>query len=165
MMEHKAGRWPLVLLSFDEPHVLTHGAKVGEWSLFTELRRILQRLDHPHISIFSLFLSTAGNFRFLSPDIKFDPSSRVVNESLRPFHPITDISFDCLAYSAIEDKVSLFRVVQMDWIAHLGRPLYVSFVHCLRKLCSCRVDSAHTSTPCLRRTKRMIYCVSLSKSC
>lgn len=126
-MESETERLPLVLLSFDEPQVLTDGRKVGEWSLFSELRRILQRLDCKGISIFSLFLSTAGNFRFLSPDIKFDPSSRVVNEHLRPFHPITDISFDCLAHPANEDSVSLFQVIQTDWIAHLGRPLYVSY--------------------------------------
>ncbi|KAI0285279.1 hypothetical protein BGY98DRAFT_1092902 [Russula aff. rugulosa BPL654] len=54
----------------------------------SELRRILQRLDG-HL-IFSLFLSTSGNFRMLSPDIKPDPSSRVVNEALLPFHPITE---------------------------------------------------------------------------
>ena len=164
-MENKTGRWPLVLLSFGEPQVLTYGAKVGEWTLFTELRRVLQRLDGPGISIFSLFLSTAANFRFLPPDIKFDPSSRVVNEYLRPLHPITEISFDCLARPANEDSVSLFQVVQIDWFAHLGRPLYVFFVRCLKVLCSCRIDSALTLTPCLRRTKRTIYFALLSRSC
>jgi hypothetical protein len=161
-MESNEGRWPLILLSFDDPQVLTDGAKVGEWSLFTELRRILQRLDSRGISIFSLFLSTAGNFRFLSPDIKTDPSSRVWNNNLRPFHPITDISFDCLARPASEDSVTLFQVVQIDWIAHLGRPLYVSFIHCLGWLCSCRIDLALTLTPCRRRTERTTYFVLLS---
>jgi hypothetical protein len=118
-------RLPLVLLSFDEPQILTDGAKEGEWTLFSELRCILQSLDNDDNSIFTLFLSTAGNFRLISPKIKSDPSSGVVNEVLRPFHPITDISFDCLARPAGEDRVSLHEVVQIDWIAHLGRPLYV----------------------------------------
>lgn len=117
--------WPghLIVLSFDEPNVLTDGAKERGWSLFSELRRILQRLDNNKIPIFSLFLSTSGNFSVLSPDIKSDPSRRVVTEKLRPLHPITDISFDCLARPARNDSVSLNQVVQMDWIAHLGRPL------------------------------------------
>jgi hypothetical protein len=119
-------RWPSVLLSFDEPQVLTDGAKEGEWTLFSELRRILHSLESDENSIFTLFLSTAGNFRLLSPKIKSDPSSRVVNEVLRPFHPITEISFDCLARPAGENRVSLHEVVQFDWIAHLGRPLYVT---------------------------------------
>ena len=130
-MENKTGRWPLVLLSFDEPQVLTYGAKVGEWTLFTELRRVLQRLDDRGISIFSLFLYSGRKFSVSLSGHKFDPSSRVMNEYLHPFHPITDISFDCLARPASEDSVSLFQVVQIDWIAHLGRPLYVSFVRCL----------------------------------
>ncbi len=117
------GGWPSVVLSFDEPHALTDGAKEGEWSLFSELRRVLQRLDSDGNSIFSLFLSTAGNVRFLSPDVKTDPSSRIVNERLRPFHPITEISFDCLARPAMEYTVTLDQVVQIDWITHLGRPL------------------------------------------
>lgn len=156
-MESKEGRWPLVILSFDDPQVLTDGVKVGEWSLFMELCCILQRLDSHGISIFSLSLSTAGNFRFLSPDIKTDPSSRVWNNHLRPFHPITDISFDCLACPANEDSVTLFQVVQIDWIAHLGRPLYVSFVHCLGRLRSYRIDLVLTLTPCQRRTERTTY--------
>ena len=88
--------------------------------LFSELCRILQRIDDDETSIFTLFLSTAGNSRLLSPKIKSDPSSRVINEVLRPFYPITEISFDCLAHPAEESTVSLNEVVQMNWIAHLG---------------------------------------------
>ncbi|KAF8495544.1 hypothetical protein F5888DRAFT_1711816 [Russula emetica] len=117
-------RRPLILFSFDEPHVLTDGTKEGDWSLFSELCRILQRLDD--CLFFSLFLSTAGNFWFLSPDVKLDPSSRIVNDQLRPFHPITEVSFDCLACPANEGSMTLNQVTQMDWIAHLGRPLFGS---------------------------------------
>ena len=52
-------------------------------------------------------------------------------DTIRPFksvqkyqpHSITEVSFDDLALPAREDTVSLDRVVQMDWISHLGRPL------------------------------------------
>lgn len=117
---------PLTILSFDEPNVLTDasdGTKESKWSLFSELRRILQRLDSNNLPIFTLFLSTSGNFRVLSPEIKSDPSRRVVTEELRPLRPITDISFDCLASPAVKDSVSLKQAVTIDWIAHLGRPL------------------------------------------
>jgi hypothetical protein len=125
LLNSEKWRRPLVILSFDEPHVLIDGAKEGEWSMFSELRRILQRLDG--IPFFSVFLSTAGNFRLLSPDIKNDPSNRVATEQLFPFHPITEVSFDCLACHASERNVTLLRVVDIDWIAHLGRPLYAPF--------------------------------------
>ena len=163
----KYGQWrrPLVVLSFDESHVLTDGTKESEWSTFSELRRILQRLGG-HL-IFSLFLSTSGNFRMLSPDIKPDPSSRVVNEALLPFHPITDVSFDCLARPAAEGSMTLFEVTQIDWIAHLGRPLYVPFIHCLGNLlvCSCTVDLVLTLTCCPRRTERAKSSILPSRSC
>lgn len=165
VLDLKDWRWPLVLLSFDEPHVLIDGAKEGDWTLFSELRRILQRLDSSDNSIFTLFVSTAGDFRLLSPKIKSDPSSRVVNEHLLPFHPITGISFDCLAHPAKEDTVSLHRVVQIDWIAHLGRPLYVPCVHCPGKLCSCRVDLALTLTDYLWRRMRTTFFALQSKNC
>jgi hypothetical protein len=151
-------------MSFDEPHVLMDGEREGEWSSFSELRRILQRLDNHFV--FSLFLSTAGNFQFLSPDIKSDPSSRVLNNRLLPFHPITEISFDCIAYPAIEYEISLYRVIQIDWIAHLGRPLCVFFVHFIGKLChSRRVDLVLTSMAFLRRTERLISSVLPNRSC
>ena len=141
-------RLPLVLLSFDEPNILMDSLKGGEWTLFSELRRILQCLEWDNHSIFSVFLSTAGNFRILSPNVKSGPSRRVVTEYLRPFRPITNISFDCLARPAVEYSVTLNEVVQMSWIAHLGRPLYAPFVCCLGKLYSCGVDSVLTLTAC-----------------
>jgi hypothetical protein len=116
-------RWPLVVFAFDEAHTLTDNPPDKEWSLFLELRRILrQTRDFP---IFSLFLSTAGRFNLFSPAIRSDPSNRVRDPSSRPLDPITEISFDDIAYLALENSVTLDRVVQMDWISHLGRPLYV----------------------------------------
>jgi hypothetical protein len=123
----EGSRRPLVILSFDESHILTDIPKRSRWTLFSELRRILREIiDHP---IFSLFLSTAGKFHLFSPEIRSDPSGRVTNHELSPLHPISEICFDDIAYPAKENTVSLDRVVTTDWISHLGRPLYVHFTY------------------------------------
>ncbi len=120
-------RRPLVILSFDESHILTDNPKRSRWTLFSELRRILREIiDHP---IFSLFLSTAGRFHLFSPEIRSDDSNRITNLNLAPLHPISEICFDDMAYPARENTVSLDRVVKTDWISHLGRPLYVHFTY------------------------------------
>lgn len=112
----------LVILAFDESHILTDTPKDTVWTLFSELRRTLRGvIDFP---IFSLFLSTAGRFHLFSPEIRSDPSNRIPNFD-DPLHPISEISFDDLAFPGKEDTVTLDRVVQLDWISHLGRPLHV----------------------------------------
>jgi hypothetical protein len=127
----EGSRWPLVILAFDESHILTDNPKDRNWTLFSELRRTLREIvDRP---IFSLYLSTAGSFHLFSPDIKSDPSSRVTNADLLPLDPISEISFDDLAYPAQEGIVSLDRVVQMDWMSHLGRPMCVHFTYILQE--------------------------------
>lgn len=71
----KGPRRPLVILAFDEAHVLTDIPPNKPWKLFSELRRILRQISmHP---IFSLFLSTAGRFNLFSPVTRSDPSLRV----------------------------------------------------------------------------------------
>jgi hypothetical protein len=127
----EGSRWPLVILAFDESHILTEFPKCCGWTLFSELRRTLQVIVKQ--PIFSLFLATAGSFHVLSPEITSHSSNRVVNEFLRPLDPITEISFDDIAYRAEENTVSLSRVVTTDWISHLGRPLYVHFTHSFRE--------------------------------
>jgi hypothetical protein len=117
----------LVILAFDESQILTDNPKDQDWTLFSELRRSLREIvDLP---IFSLYLSTAGSFHLFSPDIKSDPSSRVTKAALSPLDPISEISFDDLAFPLQPDTVSLDRVVQMDWMSHLGRPLCVYFTY------------------------------------
>jgi len=120
-------RRPLVILSFDESHILADIPKRSSWTLFSELRRVLREIiDHP---IFSLFLSTAGRFHLFSPEIRSDRSNWITNHELAPLHPISEICFDDIAYPAKEYTVSLDRVVKTDWISHLGRPLYVHFTY------------------------------------
>ena len=117
-------RRPLVILAFDEAHVLTDNPPDQPgWNFFLELRRILQQFHrHP---IFLLFLSTAECFNQFSPGIRSDPSTRAKEPSNPLLDMITKISFNDLAYPALKDSISLMRVIETDWISHLGRPLYV----------------------------------------
>jgi len=117
-------RRPLVVLAFDEAHALTDNPPGQEyWNLFLELRPFLRYIQE--FPIFSLFLSTAGRFNQLLPDIDFSPSARAREPDNRPLDPISEISFDDIAYPALKDTVTLDKVVEIDWISHLGRPLYV----------------------------------------
>ena len=115
-------RRPLVVLAFDEAHILTDKPRYQtNWNLFSELRRILRQIKD--LPIFSVFLSTAGRFEKFSPEIRSDPSARTRDPDNRPLSPITEISFDDIAYPASKDTVTMNRVVDIDWISHLGRPL------------------------------------------
>jgi hypothetical protein len=122
-------RRPLVIFAFDEAHLLTDNPPIKntatKWNLFSELRRILRQTSEQ--AIFSLFLSTAGRFNLFFPEISSDPSRKIQDSSLTTLDPITEISFDDLAYDAPEKKIMLEDVVQMDWMCHLGRPLYALF--------------------------------------
>src|ERR1700748_3033955 len=68
-------RRPLVILAFDESHVLTDTPKHSEWTLFSEFRRALRVIVD--LQIFSLFLSTAGRLHLFSTKRISDPSTRV----------------------------------------------------------------------------------------
>jgi hypothetical protein len=128
-------RRPLVVLAFDEADTLTDNPpNETDWNLFSELRRVLRQIQH--LQIFSLFLSTAGRFDKLSPDIYLDPSARAREPEYRPLDPISEISFDDIAYSALKDTVTIDRVIEIDWISHLGRPLYVHPSYPFRELLS-----------------------------
>ena len=122
-------RPPLVIFAFDEAHILTDNPSISNratrWNLFSELRRILRETSDQ--AIFSLFLSTAGRFNLFSPEISSDPSRRIQDTTLSTLDPITEISFDDLAYDAPENKIMLGQVVSIDWMCHLGRPLYALF--------------------------------------
>jgi hypothetical protein len=116
-------RRPLVIFAFDEAHILADNPPDNEWNLFLELRRILRQIYY--LPLFSLFLSTAGRFNQLSTEIRSDASNRVRDSTSCPLNPISEISFDDLAFPALDGTVALHRVVQMHWMSHLGRPLYV----------------------------------------
>jgi hypothetical protein len=125
ILASKAGaQQPLVILSFDEGHMLTTIQVEQGVPLFTELVWALHLITVIDLPIFSLFLSMPPIFHSFSPKYQADPSSRVVNLDLLLPPPITEISFDDLSSPAIEDTVTLDKVIGDRWISHLGRPLY-----------------------------------------
>jgi hypothetical protein len=115
-------RRPLVIFSFDEADILTDDLPDEQgWNLFSDLRRVLRKINR--LQIFSLFLSTAGRFHKFSPDVHHEISTRDKHPNNRPLDPIVEVSFDDIAYSAPMDTVKIDRVVGIDWMSHLGRPL------------------------------------------
>ncbi|KAF8333428.1 uncharacterized protein EI90DRAFT_3051997, partial [Cantharellus anzutake] len=111
----KGPQRPLVVLAFDEAHVLSDNPPEQiYWNLFSELRRILRQIED--LPIFSLFLSTAGRLNHPPP-----------GSNERPLNPITEISFDDISYPALKNTVTINRVVETSWISHLGRPLFGSY--------------------------------------
>lgn len=112
------------MLAFDESQFLTDLPPGHDRTatLFADVDDVLSRIrDFP---IFSLFVSRAGRFYEL-------PLPKTVKRSFytlppnMPRDPITEVHLDVLAYGAMENTVTLERVVQTDWIAHLGRPAYI----------------------------------------
>lgn len=105
-------RRPLVILSFDDAHQLADVFR-RESIMLSELRRVLSELNGK--PIFGLFLSTAAN--------TFKPYD------IRDLPPITETSFDALAYIAEEGVTTLDEVAQDKWMSHLGRPLFAFTSH------------------------------------
>jgi hypothetical protein len=137
----KGPRRPLVILAFDEADALTDNPPNNDWNLFSELRRFLRQIiDLP---IFSLFLSTAGRFDKFSPVIRYNHSVgsvQVREPDNRPLDPISEISFDDIAYPASKGTITIHKVVAIDWISHLGRPLYVHPSYPSRELLSYHLE-------------------------
>ena len=127
-------RWltrPLVMLAFDESQFLMDLTQGHDRTatLFADMDHVLHKITN--LPIFSLFISRAG--RFYEPPPKTEPHPLLMRRR-PPLTPITEIGFDDLAYSAMENTVTLERVVQSDWIAHLGRPVYICFTSCFGEL-------------------------------
>ena len=131
-------RRPLIVLAFDEADTLTDNPPKQELrNLFSELRRVLRQIEH--LAIFSLFLSTAGRFDKFPPVIHSDPF-RAREPDNCPLDLITEISFDDLAYPALKSTITLDSVVEIGWISHLGRPLYVHPSYPFRELLSYQLE-------------------------
>src|SRR5712671_1964320 len=105
--------WPHFILAFDDAHILVDNSNAAK-SLFARMCYTLGMI-RPY-PIFSLFLSRAGNFRDPINDLEFSF-----------LDPISEISFDDLAFPVKENTVTLGQVVELDWMSHLGRPLYFHF--------------------------------------
>ncbi len=113
---------PLVMLAFDESQFLTDLPQGHDRTatLFADMDYVLQKIIN--LPVFSLFVLRAGRF--------YEPPPKIVIRSfygvpIPPRIPITAVGYDHLAYGAMENTVTLERVVQTDWIAHLGRPAYI----------------------------------------
>jgi hypothetical protein len=115
----EGARHPLVLLAFDEAHILTDTPKNQTWTVFSELQRVLHKLDT--LPIFFLFLSTSGRCQFY-PEI---PSFYGRGADLSHLNPMLEFSFDDLTLPVKEYDIELANVVMTNWISHLGCPLYV----------------------------------------
>ena len=125
--EVKGTEQPLVILAFDEVHILTESLVDQGWTIYSELRHCLcQLVDLP---IFTLFLLTVGKFRLFSLNRSDDLSSRVVHGHKRVLPPITETRFDQFALTATEDQTTLDQVIEDQWICSFGCPLYV-FLAC-----------------------------------
>ncbi|KZT22737.1 hypothetical protein NEOLEDRAFT_1137521 [Neolentinus lepideus HHB14362 ss-1] len=109
---------PLVILEFDEAHVLTKpqsSVYMGPvWSSFGELRRVLRAFSK--LPLFSLFLSTSGQIETLVPS-----ASR-----FRSIYSFTNVGFDHLAIklSLIQDIPTVERITSTEHLCHYGRPLW-----------------------------------------
>lgn len=116
---------PLVVLCFDESHVLTEATGEGTPTRFTVLRRALRTIvDLP---IFSLFLSTIpGKLDQFASLPQKEPSSRLISMLLKTFPPICYTKLESLAPRLTNDPKkpwTLSQVASTYHIAHLGRPL------------------------------------------
>jgi hypothetical protein len=111
------------MLAFDESQFLTDLPQDHDrtTTLFADMDNVLRWIGS--LPIFSLFVSKFG--RFYEPPPKAELPWIYMRPS--PLFPITEVGFDDLAYDAMENTVTLERVVQTDWIAHLGRPAYIYF--------------------------------------
>ena len=117
---------PLVVLAFDEAHVLTteqYNTEDGYFSKFSELRRAIRALvDFP---IFSVFLSTAGKIQYFTPRPDRDNSGRLQKSDLMLLGPFTTLGFDqMMTESRLEDGIiSIEEVSTVACMARFGRPL------------------------------------------
>ncbi|KAF8264914.1 hypothetical protein EI94DRAFT_1805150 [Lactarius quietus] len=116
-------RRPLVILAFDEGHILAH-IVAEQGSLFIDIRSALRIFVE--LPIFTLFLSTAAKSRLFSPTTESDLSLQVEKDVLKLLPPISEVAFDNLALPALENTVTLKEVTEDRWLSHLGRPLFGS---------------------------------------
>ena len=119
---HQEKPRPLLILALDEAHALTDSDGPDSRSKFTEFRSALFHLST--FPFFTLLLSTAGKFHLPSPQMDLDPSARILKKQKLTLPPIPETGFDQLAFRYSEG-VSLREVTTDNFMAHLGRPLFV----------------------------------------
>ena len=159
-------RRPLVVFAFDEADALTDNPPIQDkdWNLCSELRRVLRQINE--LPIFALFLSTTGRFDKFSPVIRYDSSARAREPDNHPLDPISEISFDDIAYPALKGTITIQEAVSIDWMSHLGRPLYVHPIYPFRELLSypTRVDLGLIGTIWNKRMSQRLW-IMRSRRC
>ena len=113
-----------VTLAFDECYRLALPRAGKSWSALSELRHALRLIIR--YPIFTIFLSTSGKLRLLSPDPSMDPSSRLSHRKLSLLPPLFQCPFDLVPEEhkfSTEPVWTLARVASTEHITCLGRPL------------------------------------------
>jgi len=113
---------PLVVLSFDEAHILMEFVDTREWSIYSELRHCLGHLIS--LPIFTLFLSMAGKFCLFCPERQWETSNWVVKGLKWVLPPITETGFDQFALPVEEGWTTLDEVMQDVLEVHSGHMLH-----------------------------------------
>ena len=116
---------PLVILVFDEAHILTKKKtefdRANRRTNFGELRKALRNLNI--VSLFSFFLSTTGKITQFVPSRDKDESMRVVAGELELIQLFIDLGFDQLVNKLRKGAQKLTEVTKEEFMVQFGRPL------------------------------------------
>ncbi|KAG6856553.1 hypothetical protein H0H87_003235 [Tephrocybe sp. NHM501043] len=115
---------PAVFLAFDECHTLAATELCTGRSLYTELLSVLSKLREG--SLFTLLLSTTGKISDYTPPPTYDLSGRIVARTYHVIPPFTDLGFDQMVDSKVNDNLTIHDVSQIRFWAKLGRPMFGS---------------------------------------
>ncbi|KAH9173206.1 hypothetical protein EDB89DRAFT_2068954 [Lactarius sanguifluus] len=115
-----------IFLAFDEAHTLTDCYDDQEESRFVVLRRALSSILS-HSPLFSFFLSTSSKITQFGQSRGHDNSDRINSGCMTTPRPYIYVGFDQLVQNRkVRRGSTLDDVTSLDFIAHLGRPLWAS---------------------------------------
>lgn len=119
---------PLIILAYDEAHVLSFPKNEKELrapTAYSQHRRVIRGLRK--LPIFALFLSTTGKIQDLTPPPKIDSSDRLFKLILRLPTPFTALGFDQMfkahAFTAPGQNFGINDVSRVGFMVLFGRPL------------------------------------------
>ena len=114
---------PILILAFDEAHVLNEEITVGSVSPLIGLRKALRIIRTQ--PIFTVFLSTTGKIRDFTPPPSEDPSGRLSGGDLKLFPPFTELGFDqfARAQGIAKKGADIEEMARPEAMAMFGRPL------------------------------------------
>jgi hypothetical protein len=120
---------PRFVVMFDEAHSLSATLSGANWTIFSELRRVIRKIEE---EVFFFFLSTAGKMYQFTPPPGDDTSDRVADGQLGILTPFTRTGFTWFALRLDKDKeknnegrlqTDLEAVTSLRWQAHDSRAL------------------------------------------